>query len=158
MRRPGAGARQREVTSLLVRQPDLPRDIRPTSERDQTRTTTDPTTVADIAHDIGDPRFRFLTQLHIRGIRTLTTTPEDPSGTSIRAEATDGSWAAARSTGKVTQGGARRLWDSVHGAHILWHDIGKPPPTRFGIVANRTTQFAYLDHDHNWTRWPLPLL
>ncbi|MCA1695766.1 MAG: hypothetical protein LC749_14130 [Actinobacteria bacterium] len=36
--------------------------------------------------------------------------------------------------------------------------LGKPIPTRFGIVANPTTQFAYLDHDHNWTRWPLPLL
>ncbi|MGQ0776746.1 MAG: methyltransferase domain-containing protein [Pseudonocardiales bacterium] len=136
----------------------LPYDIRPTSERDQTRTTTNPTTVADIAHDIADLRFRFLTQLHIRGIRTLTTTPEDPPGTSIRAQATDGSWATAHSTGNVAQGGARRLWDSIHGAHTLWRDLGKPPPTRFGIVANRTTQFAYLDHDHNWTRWPLPLL
>jgi hypothetical protein len=41
---------------------------------------------------------------------------------------------------------------------VNWRDLNHPAPTRFGIVANPTTQFAYLDHDHNWTRWPLPLL
>jgi hypothetical protein len=38
---------------------------------------------------------------------------------------------------------------------VNWRDLNHPAPTRFGIVANPTTQFAYLDHDHNWTRWPL---
>ncbi|MGH3717965.1 MAG: methyltransferase domain-containing protein [Pseudonocardiaceae bacterium] len=137
----------------------LPYDIHPTSERDQTRTTTKPEIVTGIARDITNPDFRFLTQLHIRGIRTLTTTPHNPPHTTIHAETTDGSWATAHTTtGHVTQGGTRRLWDTIRAAHTLWRDLGQPPPTRFGIVANPTTQFAYLDHDHNWTRWPLPLL
>jgi protein-L-isoaspartate O-methyltransferase len=136
----------------------LPYDIRPTSERDQTRTTTNPETVADIAHDITNPDFRFLIQLHIRGIRTLTTTPRPPH-TTIHAETTDGSWATAHTTtGHIAQGGTRRLWDTISATHTLWRDLDQPPPTRFGVVANPTTQFAYLDHDHNWTRWPLPLL
>ncbi len=135
----------------------LPYDIRPTSERDQSRITTNPTTVTDLVHDIDKHDFRFLTQLHIRGIRTLTTQHEDERST-IRAEATDGSWATADTTGHVAQGGTRRLWDSIRIAHTLWRDLNHPAPTRFGIVANPTTRFAYLDHDHNWTRWPLPLL
>ncbi|MGH3915531.1 MAG: methyltransferase domain-containing protein [Pseudonocardiaceae bacterium] len=135
----------------------LPYDIRPTSERDQARTIINPETVAALAQDITDPRFRFLTQFHIPGIRTLTTTAPDPPA-SIHAEATDGSWATAHPTGQISQGGTRRLWDSLRAAHILWRDLGQPAPTRFGIVANPTTQFAYLDHDHNWIRWPLLLL
>jgi protein-L-isoaspartate(D-aspartate) O-methyltransferase len=135
----------------------LPYDIHPTSERDQNRITTSPDTVTDLANDIKDNNFRFLAQLHIRGIRILTTQHEGERST-IRAEATDGSWATADTTGHVAQGGTRRLWDSIRTAHTLWRDLNHPAPTRFGIVANPTTQFAYLDHDHNWTRWPLPLL
>lgn len=135
----------------------LPYDIYPTSERDQNRITTNPQTVADLAQDIDDPDFRFITQLHIRGIRTLTTAHKNEHS-AVRAEATDGSWATADTTGHITQGGIRRLWDSLRAAHALWHDLNQPPPTRFGIVANPTTQFAYLNNDHNWTRWPLPLL
>ncbi|MGH3798092.1 MAG: methyltransferase domain-containing protein [Pseudonocardiaceae bacterium] len=134
----------------------LPYDIHPTSERDQARTTTAPTTVTEIAQDITDPHFRFLTQLHIPGIRILTTSHDTPA--IIRAETTDGSWATAHPTGQISQGGTRRLWDSLFAAHGIWSDLGRPEPTRFGIVANPTTQFVYLDHDHNWTRWPLPLL
>src|SRR5947209_4089185 len=85
----------------------------------------------------------------------LNTTDERST---IRAEATDGSWATAATTGQVAQGGTRRLWDSLCAAHVLWRDLNQPPPTRFGIVANPTTQFAYLNNDHHWTRWPLPLL
>ncbi len=135
----------------------LPYDLRPTSERNQNRITATPETVADLAHDTNNPDFRFLVQLHIRGIRTLTTTHEDERDT-IRAEAIDGSWAQAHTTGHVTQGGTRRLWDSIRTAHALWRALNQPPPTRFGIVANPTTQFVYLDHDDHWTRWPLPLL
>jgi protein-L-isoaspartate(D-aspartate) O-methyltransferase len=135
----------------------LPYDIHPITERDQNRITTDPDAVTDLAHDIANHDFRFLTQLHIRGIRTLATQHEGECST-IRAEATDGSWVAADTTGRVAQGGTRRLWDSIRTAHALWRDLHHPAPTRFGIVANPTTQFVYLDHDHNWTRWPLPLL
>jgi protein-L-isoaspartate(D-aspartate) O-methyltransferase len=133
----------------------LPYDIQPTSERDQTRTTTDPGTVATIAHDVTNPDFRFLAQLHIRGIRTFAAPPGQP----VHVVATDGSWATAQiATGHVAQGGTRRLWDNICAAHVLWRDLGQPPPTRFGVVANPTAQFAFLDHDRNWTRWPLPLL
>jgi protein-L-isoaspartate O-methyltransferase len=133
----------------------LPYDIQPTSERDQTRTTTDPRTVATIAHDVTNPDFRFLAQLHIRGIRTLAAPPGQP----VHVAATDGSSATAQiATGHVAQGGTRRLWDNVCAAHMFWRDLGQPPATRFGVVANPTAQFAYLDHDRNWTRWPLPLL
>jgi hypothetical protein len=136
----------------------LPYDIQPTSERDQTRTTTDPGTVATIAHDVTNPDFRFLAQLHIPGIRTLAAAPDQPPPT-IHATATDGSWATAHiATGRVAQGGTRRLWDNVCAVHTLWPDLGQPPPTRFGVVANPTAQFAYLDHDRDWTHWPLPLL
>ncbi|MGH3628717.1 MAG: methyltransferase domain-containing protein [Sciscionella sp.] len=135
----------------------LPYDIPRISERDPTRTTTDSAIVAAVARDIADPRFRFLTQLHIRGIRALTTNPADPPS-SIRMEATDGSWATAQPTGHISQGGTRRLWDSLCAAHTLWRDLDRSHPTRFGIVANRTTQFCYFDHDHHWIRWPLPLL
>ncbi|MBV9012363.1 MAG: methyltransferase domain-containing protein [Pseudonocardiales bacterium] len=137
----------------------LPYGIQSTSERDQTRTTTDPGTVATIAHDVANPDFRFLVQLHIRGIRTLAAPPGQPVPTTIHAAATDGSWATAHiATGKVAQGGTRRLWDNLCAAHTLWCALGQPPPTRFGVVATPTAQFAYLDHDRNWTRWPLPLL
>ncbi|MGH3550467.1 MAG: methyltransferase domain-containing protein, partial [Pseudonocardiaceae bacterium] len=86
----------------------LPYDIRPTTERDQTRTTTKPETIAEISHDINNPNFRFLTQLHIRGIRTLSTTPQHPPDTTIRADATDGSWVTAHiASGNIAQGGYR---------------------------------------------------
>lgn len=135
----------------------LPYEITPISERNQNRIENNPETVTEIASETTNQDFRFLAQLHIRGIRNLTTT-SDHAHTTIRADAIDGSWVRARTTGHVTQGGNRRLWDSLIVTHALWRDLGQPPPTRFGIVANFTTQFAYFDHDHNWTRWPLPLL
>jgi protein-L-isoaspartate(D-aspartate) O-methyltransferase len=111
----------------------LPYDIQPTSERDQTRTTTDPGTVATIAHDVTNPDFRFLAQLHIPGIRTLAAAPDQPPPT-IHATATDGSWATAHiATGHVAQGGpidfgtisapgtpSGMIWVNLHPAGSGW--------------------------------------
>lgn len=135
----------------------LPYEIRPTSERDQNRIITYPTTVTEICRNIDNPDFRFLAQLHIPGIRVLSTAREREEVT-LRAETTDGSWVRADSDGRVSQGGIRRLWDSLHTTHTMWRDLNHPCPVRFGVVANLSTQFVYLDHDTSWTRWPLPLL
>jgi SAM-dependent methyltransferase len=58
---------------------------------------------------------------------------------------------------RVIQVGTRRLWDSVEAAYQQWCHLGRPDPGRFGVVANSTTQFVWLDADEGWYRCPLPL-
>lgn len=135
----------------------LPYELVPSSERDHNRIVIDPDTVRSIADDVANSDFRFLVQLHLRGIRTLVARKEK-TDTAIHAETIDGAWTRATASGQVAQGGPRRLWDSICTAHMLWRGFGQPAPTRFGVVANPTTQFAYLDHDDEQSRWPLPLL
>ena len=113
--------------------------------------------MTEICRNIDNPDFRFLAHLHIPGIRVLSTARE-PEGVTLRAETPDGSWVRADSDGRVSQGGIRRLWDSLYTTHTLWRDLNYPRPARFGVVANLSTQFVYLDHDTSWARWPLPLL
>jgi hypothetical protein len=38
---------------------------------------------------------------------------------------------------------------------LIYSDLGQPD--RFGVVANRTTQFVWFGDDDSWHRWPLPL-
>ena len=137
---------------------------RPTtvSERYQARTVTDVETVTDVVDVIDDPGFRFLVQLQAPGIRTFIHETVADNETALTAQALDGSFTRAYISGDraghVTQSGPRRLWDSIEATHALWHRLGRPQPSRFGIVANPFIQFAYLDDDGGWLRWPLPLL
>lgn len=137
----------------------------PASRAEDSRTTTrlDPSALVD------DDGFRFLLQLQLPGARSFRRgRVHDPS---LREErdglvvtAADGSRAEIftepepEGTRCVVQSGLRRLWDTVEATERLWRDLGKPTSDRFGIVANDSTQFVWLDDDHNWYRWPLPLV
>lgn len=75
----------------------------------------------------------------------------------------DGSWAridlAARGgEHRVTEAGPQRLWAVVERAHQLWHALGRPGWSRFGVTATPTTQTIWVDRpdgEHRWTR-PTP--
>jgi protein-L-isoaspartate O-methyltransferase len=130
------------------------------------RTTTrlDPTVIP-----INAENFRFLLQLQLRGARgldrgeafdPLTRTQRD----AISITAAGGSRAAAFTepdvdgTYCVIQTGPRRLWDTVETTHRMFVELDRPEPDQFGIVANDSTQFVWLDDDDAWHRWPLPLV
>ena len=137
------------------------------SFRDSARTST----ALDPAPLIEDDSFRFLLQLHLRGARGFRhTNAYDPRTRTtchgFAVETADGSHAEViaepDSDGRypVIQAGPRRLWDNVEAAHQLWQHLGlgQPDPSRFGIVANPTTQFVWHNTDDSWYRWPLPLV
>jgi methyltransferase of ATP-grasp peptide maturase system len=126
-------------------------------------------TALDASTLIDNDSFRFLLQLQLRGVRGFRFTKvHDPVLRTLRhgifVEASDGSYAEAIAGPevdgqlRVIQVGPRRLWDSVEATHQLWQHLGQPDPDRFGIVANPTTQFVWLDNDDCWYRWPLPLV
>lgn len=118
------------------------------------RGTASRTTAPPVSDDlVADDGFRFLLQPQLRGARSLTV---DGRGAKI-VTAFDGSRAESLA-GQVTQSGPRRLWDTVEATVRLWNDLDRPGLGRFGIVANRSTQFAWLDSDEDWYRWPLPLV
>ncbi|MGH4015907.1 MAG: hypothetical protein ACRDSL_18695 [Pseudonocardiaceae bacterium] len=76
----------------------------------------------------------------------------------VFVETSDGSQAAVVTDTEldgqrpVLQTGPRRLWDSVETAYQLWCHLGQPDPGRFGVVANPTIQFIWLDTDESWYR------
>lgn len=111
----------------------------------------------------------FLLQLALPGLRMLCSTDVfDPidkiNRPGLLLYADDGSHAQAVIEPetdvqyRVIQGGPRRLWDTVETAHKMWSRLENPAPHRFGVVANQTVQFVWLDSDTNWLRWPLPLV
>lgn len=145
-----------------LRTPD-PARVR--SSRDAARTST----ALDPAPLIEDDSFRFLLQLHLRGARGFRrANAYDPRTRTtchgFAVETADGSYAEVVAEpdpdGRypVIQAGPRRLWDNVEAAHQLWQHLGQPDPSRFGVVANSTTQFVWHDTDDGWYRWPLPLV
>ncbi|MGH3695439.1 MAG: hypothetical protein ACRDRX_15860 [Pseudonocardiaceae bacterium] len=104
--------------------------------------------------------------LQLRGARGFRLTKvHDPTTRTLRhgisIKTPDGSYAEAITNPdvdgalRVIQAGPRRLWDTVEATHQLWQHLGQPDPDRFGIVANPTTQFVWLDNDNGWYRWPL---
>ncbi|MGH3874772.1 MAG: methyltransferase domain-containing protein [Pseudonocardiaceae bacterium] len=126
-------------------------------------------TALDASTLIGNDSFRFLLQLQLRGARGFRFTKvHDPTTRTLRngivIEASDGSYAEAIADPdvdaalRVGQAGPRRLWDTVEATHQLWQHLGWPDPDRFGVVANPTTQFVWLDNDDGWYRWSLPLV
>ena len=115
--------------------------------------------------------FHWFTQLEIPSLRAISDTDVfDPHcrknrrGVLVYAE--DGSHAQVLAEPeldgryRVIQGGdsGRRLWDTVEVAYAEWNRLGCPGPLRFGVVANSTVEFVWLDDDMSWTRWPLPLV
>ncbi len=135
------------------------------SDRDAASTTTP----LDPAGLIEDDGFRFLLQLQLRGARGFRRAQVyDPRTRTTRQgftiETADGSHAEVIAEPDpdcrypVVQVGQCRSWDHVEVAHQLWQHLGRPDPSRFGIVANATTQFVWHDTDDDWYRWPLPLV
>lgn len=142
----------------------IPEPARIRSVRDAARTST----ALDPSMLVSNDNFRFLLQLQLRGARSFCPTRIYDSRTrttrdGVLIDACDGSHAEAtidpESDGQrlLIQAGPRRLWDSVEAAHGLWRHLGRPGPSRFGVVANPVTQFVWLDTDEGWYRWPLPL-
>ncbi|MGH3905676.1 MAG: methyltransferase domain-containing protein [Pseudonocardiaceae bacterium] len=113
--------------------------------------------------------FLLMLQLELPGLRMVCSTDvfdpmERRNRRGILMYAEDGSHAQvidepeADDQYRVIQGGSRRLWDTVETAYDLWAQLANPAPHRFGVVANKTIQFVWLDNDMNWLRWPLPLV
>jgi len=113
--------------------------------------------------------FVLLLQLGLPGLRMICATDvfdpvEKRNRPGLLLYAEDGSHAQAiiepENDGqhRVIQGGSRRLWDTVETTHKMWARLANPAPHRFGVVANQTVQFVWLDSDMDWLRWPLPLV
>ncbi|MGH3913854.1 MAG: methyltransferase domain-containing protein [Pseudonocardiaceae bacterium] len=152
--------RPQASTPLRAPEPSLVRSVRHAA---RTSTALDPTAL------VGNDSFRFLLQLQLYGARSFCRIRVHHPHTrdfcdGVLLDARDGSHAEVitnpESDGRrsVVQAGARRLWDSVEAAHQLWCHLGRPDPSRFGIVANPTTQFVWFDTDDSRHRWPLPLV
>lgn len=118
---------------------------------------------------LGNGDFSLLLQLGLPGLRMIGSTDvfdpmERRNRPGLLVYAEDGSHAQVvdepddDGRRRVIQGGPRRLWDSVETAHELWARLAYPAPHRFGVVANQTIQFVWLDSDTDWLRWPLPLV
>jgi hypothetical protein len=90
-------------------------------------------------------------------------TTRDMARPAVFADACDGSRAEVFTTldpdggYRVIQSGPRRIWDTVEATSHLYRELGEPGPDRFGVVANRSTEFVWFDDDDSWHRWPLPL-
>lgn len=150
-----------------VDDPHRPHEHTPTIAGGTTIRTT--TNLDPAAVPVDDDGFRVLLQLELRAATALWRGSSfDPIARGERdaviATAADGSRAEALTSQerdgshRVCQAGARRIWDTVEATQRLWHDLGRPAPDRFGLVANDSTQFAWFGNDESWHRWPLPLV
>src|SRR5579875_957979 len=114
-----------------------------------------------------DPRFvsenedfRFLLQLHF-GATVVEPISVDDAG-ELFVTGRDGSWFVVSDRHdreiSVSQGGPRRLWDSVEAAHILWKRLDRPQRERFGVTAtdDETHQWVWIDPVGGSHTWPLP--
>ncbi|MCG8914369.1 methyltransferase domain-containing protein [Actinokineospora sp. PR83] len=124
------------------------------------RTTTRSSDLLDL---VDDESFRFLLQLQCPGLRTFIRNTAPGSGPAVVATASDGARAevfaeAGDSVLRVSQGGPRRLWDTVEATGRLWRELGRPAADRFGVVVNASVRFVWFDDDSGWYRWPLPLV
>jgi protein-L-isoaspartate O-methyltransferase len=139
--------------------PHRPHEHMPSARRGTASRTT--TTVAPTTVPVADDGFRFLLQLQLHGVTSASVHEQRDA---VIATTADGSRAEAFSRPEsdgaypIVQSGPRRIWDTIEATHRLWADLGRPAPERFGVVANRTTQFVWLDDDESWHRWPLPLV
>jgi methyltransferase of ATP-grasp peptide maturase system len=150
--------------------PDADNPHRPHELATQRSTTSRATTrVEPTTIPADNEGFRFLLQLQLHGVTSLYAGQAfDPATRDQRdaviTTAADGSRAKVFTQSepdgshRVTQSGPRRIWDTVEVTHRLWRDLGQPAPEQFGVVANHTTQFAWLGDADNWHRWPLPLV
>jgi protein-L-isoaspartate O-methyltransferase len=150
-----------------VDDPHRPHERTPATQRGATSRTTANLNPAEIP--INDDGFRFLLQLQLHAVQTLSRgTTFDPvtrrERDAVIATTADGSRAEAlisleeNGAHRVIQTGPRRIWDTVEATHRLWYDLVQPAPTKFGLVANDSTQFAWFGDDDSWHRWPLPLV
>jgi methyltransferase of ATP-grasp peptide maturase system len=89
------------------------------------------------------------------------TAPSEPGKqpTSTWIASPDGSWAEVAlghddaGTRAVRQGGPRRLWDLVEDANALWHDLGNPEWSRFGLTVTADRHTLWLDHPGAEKHW-----
>jgi methyltransferase of ATP-grasp peptide maturase system len=104
---------------------------------------------------------RFVIELQLGGTHAdLFATDSE-----IVVSATDGSWATVAlaaggdGTHAVTQGGPRRLWDSVDTAVATWQHVGKPSIDDFGVTAinDINDQRVWLRDPQSAYSWPLPI-
>lgn len=68
------------------------------------------------------------------------------------------SWASVdfepdRQSYDVVQSGPRKLWDETETAYLWWEEQGRPGFDRFGLTADRSGEWAWLDSPNN----PVPL-
>lgn len=118
---------------------------------------------------ISEIEFHWYLQLELPGLRSVSEVDVfDPlikaNAPGVLVYSTDGSHAQVLCSReddgryRVLQGGGnRRLWDTVETAYAEWKRLGRPNAHHFGVVANPTLQFVWLDDDNGWPRWPLPL-
>jgi protein-L-isoaspartate(D-aspartate) O-methyltransferase len=116
-----------------------------------------------------ETEFHWYLQLQLPGLRTVSEVDVfDPltraNTPGVLIYSADGSHAQVLCSReddgryRVLQGGGnRRLWDTVETAYVEWQRLGRPNAQHFGVVANPTLQFVWLDDDSGWLRWPLPL-
>lgn len=118
-------------------------------------TTTDPQLVT------GSRGLSFLVELQLGGMYADLFANDSE----VVVSTTDGSWATAalatdnEGTHAVSQGGPRRLWDSVEAAVTAWQYFGKPSIDAFGVTATSDTddQRVWLGDPDSVYSWPLPI-
>ncbi|MGH3695742.1 MAG: rRNA adenine N-6-methyltransferase family protein [Pseudonocardiaceae bacterium] len=133
-------------------------------QRNPQRSTTDidPATLAD------NRSLRFHTQLHLAGHQLrgfCRPLPGTEGVDQLDGRATDTSWFTTNlqpdhnNRHVVTQGGPRRLWDTVETAHNTWLWLGKPGVEQFGVTAHNDVDYQHIwyDNPESGYRWPLPL-
>jgi len=97
--------------------------------------------------------FEFFAGLHLPG-----TLPASIGSDTVLLVHQDGSWARHRTEDgrhQVTEGGPRRLWDTVEKAYVQWSELGRPRRSRFGITVGPSGQELWLDTPDSPYRWSL---
>lgn len=104
--------------------------------------------------------FGFVTQWHLpEANRGLGLTPDGRPA--LHLSTPDGSHATVATVPgsegfDVIESGTRRLWREVEAVQQFWNKAGRPSFERFGVTANLSEQYVWLDDPHGQHRWYLP--